>query len=311
MTGLLLACVLLLGTTFVAGTCPIQQTIDPCSCSLIKDGISLECKGPENSKRILSVIHDMESSQNLELVLESLTLPVLPQSVRKASALRLYDINVERISGNSSAVWPKLNDMVIESSTMVEKPWPYLKGATSLRHLKVSNIAIPRIGSEFRDGVPAGIGYLDIRRTRTTTFESNSMSHLRNLKYLLMVDIPLQTFCRNVLPLEMPDLHTFILGNTQIEKLEAGFFEGMPKLEVLMLNGNKFTTLDSHLFAPVDKHLTHLLAERNPLICDCNLVWLTKNMQRKGSMKVLATCTDHDTHERKEVTNLDENQYCS
>lgn len=49
--------------------------------------------------------------------------------------------------------------------------------------------------------------------------------------------------------------------NTKIEKLEIGFFDGMPKLEVIMLNGNKLKTLDFNLFAPIENQLTHLLAE--------------------------------------------------
>lgn len=43
--------------------------------------------------------------------------------------------------------------------------------------------------------------------------------------------------------------------------LQSGFFDGMPKLEVLMLSGNKLITLEHSLFVPVEEHLTHLVAE--------------------------------------------------
>ena len=43
--------------------------------------------------------------------------------------------------------------------------------------------------------------------------------------------------------------------------LQAGFFDGMPKLEVLMLSGNKLTTLEYNLFIPVEEQLTYLVAE--------------------------------------------------
>lgn len=52
-------------------------------------------------------------------------------------------------------------------------------------------------------------------------------------------------------------------------------------------------------------------ATGNPLVCSCNLLWLAENTQKKGSMKVLATCKDHTTLKRKEVTSLAEDEYCS
>jgi len=305
------AVTLFLWTALAVAHCPTQSNIAPCTCDDIKDGISVRCKGPEDRERIVSAIRNIRSSQNWELVLESLNLPVLPDSVREVSSLRLYNVQIERVSNSSAFTWSKLYDLVIESSTVLENPWQHLKDAKHLRHLKVSGMEVPKIGADFREGVPDGVAYLDIRKTQTSELESNAMGRLNKLRYLLMVDIPLIEFPRDVLPPEMPELHTFILGNTKIEKLEPGFFGGMPKLEVLMLNGNSLVTLEFNLFSPVKDHLTHLLAERNPLICDCDLIWLTKNVQKKESMKVLATCTDNETHTRKEVTRLDVDRYCS
>ncbi|GFQ72510.1 uncharacterized protein TNCT_28111, partial [Trichonephila clavata] len=99
--------------------------------------------------------------------------------------------------------------------------------------------------------------------------------------------------------------------NTLVSKLDSNFFDGMPKLEVLMLNGNKFSSLDSQLFMPLRSHLTHLVAERNPLQCDCSLLWLNRNFQNKRSIKVLATCYDNSIQQYKEVMKLNEEEYCT
>lgn len=294
----------------VAGFCPSNRSITPCACKQLEDLTSLHCKGPQDSERIVSVIRKLRIPQKWELVLESLTLPVLPPSVRDVNSLRFFDVRIEKLQ-NSFATWPKLDEVVIESCTLLgNNPWAYFRGAQSLRHLKLTDVAIPTIGSEFKENVPSGIEYLEIRKTGTSFLESGAMSAMRKLKLLTMVDMPLREFPRDALPAGMPNLSTFILGNTDIETLEAGFFEGMPKLDVLILNGNKLTTLDSLLFAPVQDHLTHLVAGRNPLICDCNLLWLTKSIEKKESINVLATCKDDATQTWKEVASLNKSEYC-
>jgi len=293
------------------GNCPAPESIAPCACSTIKNGISVNCRGPEDADRIVSAIENLGNVGNLELVLESLTLPMLPSSMKELSSLHLYNVYVQRILNSSSSAWSKLSELIIESSIISDSPWQLFKETPLLKHLEISRVELPTIGYEFTESIPSELTYLDIRKTKTTTLESRALSHLKKLQYFIMVDVPLQEFPRNVLPMEMPDLYTFILGNTKIEKLEANFFQGMPKLEIIMLNGNKLTTLDYGLFVPVENQLTHLLAERNPLVCDCDLLWLTSNKQNKGSMKVLATCTDDRNKERKEVNALIVSEYCT
>lgn len=303
--------IILLFFGIVAGHCPAQDSIEPCVCNAIEGGISVQCKGPEDAEGVATALENLGNSQNLELVLEFLTLQVSTSVFSEVSSLHMHNVRLEAAKPNSSFVWPNLFEVVIESSSVADEPLPNFKEAHSLSHFEISKIDIPTIGFEFRESIPASLKYLDIRKTKTIVLESQALSDLKNLQYFIMVDLPLGEFPRDALPLYMPVLHTFILGNTKVEKLEPDFFDGMPKLEVIMLNGNKLTTLDFNLFAPIENQLTHLLAQRNPLVCDCNLLWLANNTQKKGSMKVLATCKDNTTLKRKEVTLLDENEYCS
>lgn len=294
----------------VRADCPFRNNQTPCSCDVVRSGISVACTGPASLNAISTTLGSISEDQTWELQLDSVDLAELPPAVQNVQSLRLSHSKIGRLQNFNPITWPKLNELVIETVTMINSPWLQLQGAHHLRYLKVSSYQMRQIGSDFREGVPAGVRYLDLRKTETTNLQPNSMSHLVNLIYLLMVDVPVREFPRNALPLKIPELHTFILGNTQIEKLEENFFEGMPKLEVLMLNGNKLVTLDSQLFAPLTSHLTHLLAERNPLVCDCGLLWVKKTQQNKQSMKVLASCYDNAAEEFKEVTALDESQYC-
>lgn len=296
---------------FAASTCPQWGADIPCTCSEVQDGLMVQCTGSAQRQKIISALEAIKSTDIWDLQLEYVDLEELPSSVRTASSLRLANCNIGRLQKTTPLVWPKLNEVVFESVKIRDNPWPQLKGAHVLKSIKVSDFTIQHtIGQNFQ-GVSNSVEYLDIRKTGTTRLEPGSMSHLKNLRYVFIADMPLSEFPRDALPAELPQLHTFIVGNTLISQLDPNFFDGMPKLEVLMLNGNKFSSLDSQLFMPLRSHLTHLVAERNPLQCDCNLLWLNTNFQNRRSIKVLATCFDKSTEEFREVMKLIENEHCS
>lgn len=211
MTILCVAGTLFLFSVIVAGYCPVQDGITPCTCNTIEEGISVECKGQENSERIPSVIKNLENSENLELVLESLTLPVPASFFKDVSSLHLHNAHIEKLKPNSSFIWPKLTEVQIEASTIAGKPLPNFQEAPVLNHLEISKVVIPIIGSEFRRSVPDALTYLAVRKTKTTILEPQALSDLKNLQYFFMIDLPLVEFPRDTLPQYLPDLHTFIL----------------------------------------------------------------------------------------------------
>ncbi|GBM28271.1 hypothetical protein AVEN_54045-1 [Araneus ventricosus] len=304
-------CLLWTLVALAASACPQWDADTPCTCDETRDGLMVQCTGPAEGQKIISALEAIMPTDIWNLQLEYVDLEELPSSIRTVSSLRLANCNIGRLQKTTPLVWPKLNEVVFESLKIRENPWPQLKGAHVLKSVKVSDFTMMRtIGQNFK-GVSDSVEYLDIRKTGTTRLESGAMNHLKNLRYVFIADMPLSEFPRDVLPTELPQLHTFIVGNTLISQLEPNFFDGMPKLEVLMLNGNKFSSLDSQLFMPLKSHLTHLLAERNPLQCDCNLLWLNTNFQSKRSIRILATCYDKSTQEFREVMKLSENEYCS
>lgn len=211
MTILYAAGTIFLCSAMVAGYCPVQDSNTPCACNAMEGGISIECKGQENSEKIPSVIKNLEISENLELVLESLTLPVPPSFFKEVSLLHLHNAHIEKLKPNSTFVWPKLSEVQIEASSIGEKPVPNFKEARVLKHLEISKVSIPRIGSEFRRSVPDTLTYLAVRKTKTTILEPQALGDLKNLQYFFMIDLPLVEFPRDALPQYLPDLHTFIL----------------------------------------------------------------------------------------------------
>lgn len=206
------AAIIFLFAVLAAGRCPEEESITPCVCDEIADGIALQCEGPEETDSISTVVESVGNSQNLELVLESLSLPLSPTAFKRVSSLHLYNARIEKTRSNSSFTWPKLSEVIIQSSNIADKTLPDFKEAHLLRHLEISKIDVPTIGSQFRDNIPSALTYIDIRKTKTVILEPQAMSHMTKLQYFIMVDMPLQEFPRNALPSIMSDLHTFILG---------------------------------------------------------------------------------------------------
>lgn len=202
-----------LWTCIVHGLCPAG--ISPCTCADPKDGsLLVQCSGPASGPRVVSALETMSRAQDpWDLHLDSLALDQLPAAARGVLSLRLSNCVLGRLLRGSSAlmVWPRLNEVVIESSQIRDDPWSQLRGARVLRSVKVSGFAMRSIGQNFR-GLPPSVEYLDLRKTGTTKLEHGGMAHLKNLLYVFIADMPLAEFPREALPAEMLQLHTFILG---------------------------------------------------------------------------------------------------
>ncbi|GIY48703.1 uncharacterized protein CDAR_314511 [Caerostris darwini] len=305
-----IVCLFLICATCAQSICPQFEGNSPCTCNEEQNILMVQCTGPAPSQKIIQALEALQPTDTWELQLDYVDIEELPTSVRSVSSLRLTNCNIGRLQKTTPLIWPKLNEVVFETLKIAENPWSQLKDAHVLKSIKVSDFSMMRtIGQNFKS-VPESVEYLDIRKTGTTRIEAGALSHLKNLRYVFLADMPLSEFPREALPAELPKLHTFIVGNTLISKLEPNFFENMPNLEVLMLNGNKFSSLDSQLFMPLRSHLTHLVVQRNPLQCDCSLLWLNGSFQNRRTIKVLATCSDNSIQELKEVMKLNENEYC-
>ncbi|GFU27990.1 uncharacterized protein TNCV_3153361 [Trichonephila clavipes] len=208
----LFICLLWICTVFAEKICPQWGTNSPCTCSVAQNGLMVQCTGPAQSEQLTSALESMPSGEDWDLQLEHVDVEELPPTVRTVSSLRLSNCNIGRLQRVTPLVWPKLNEVVFESLRMRDDPWTQLKGAHSLKSIKVSDFPMMRtIDQNFR-GVSNSVEYLDIRKTGTTRLESGAMSHLKNLRYVFIADMPLSEFPREALPDELSQLHTFILG---------------------------------------------------------------------------------------------------
>lgn len=282
-------------------TSSCSDDVSPCHCRRRGHKKLLECSGPIPSIELSPVLQNIGNMMPLlEVHLDSLELDELVgENFKTTTSLRITKCRFNRLMRSIPRRWLVLKELELESVVLSEEllSWDFLESAENLRTLYVNDVYLPLIGENFQKNVPSGLQFLELKKTQTIQLEQGAFSYLNDLLYLSIMETLLESISREVLPTEMPRLHTLILSNNRLRSIDADFFQGMPKVEVIMLSGNRLSTLDLHTFQPVIGQLQHLLADSNPLICNCTLHWLLEL-----KYKALATCYDPIAAQLKDIS---------
>ncbi|KAM5135419.1 LOW QUALITY PROTEIN: peroxidasin homolog [Mantella aurantiaca] len=182
--------------------------------------------------------------------------------------------------------------------------------------------------------VPDHTSILDLRFNRIQEVNSESLQKLRNLHTLLLNNNRIQRLSQK--PFEkLENLKHLYLYKNEIRGIQGNAFHGLNSLEQLYLHFNSLETLDANTFGDLPKlerlflhnnritriqpgtfsqmpSLTRLRLDSNPLVCDCELVWLAdllKKFTERSSTLTAATC-EHPTALRgKSVSSLPTDQF--
>ncbi|XP_026677143.1 peroxidasin-like [Diaphorina citri] len=88
----------------------------------------------------------------------------------------------------------------------------------------------------------------------------------------------------------LPKLEQLYLHHNRLERIEKGVFSNLENLDRLFLQDNKLRSIAPGSFHGLHK-LSRLRLDSNALVCDCQMMWLTKMLQDKqDSSQFTATC---------------------
>ncbi|KAL2084372.1 hypothetical protein ACEWY4_019890 [Coilia grayii] len=105
-----------------------------------------------------------------------------------------------------------------------------------------------------------------------------AMRHLVYLRYLDLSYNPISTILGSQLMdlLRLQELH--LVGGALV-RIEPAAFRGLPHFRLLNVSSNRLATLEESAFHSVG-NLQMLRLDRNPLACDCRLLWVARRRVR-------------------------------
>ncbi|XP_017328351.1 leucine-rich repeat and immunoglobulin-like domain-containing nogo receptor-interacting protein 4b [Ictalurus punctatus] len=222
--------------------------------------------------------------QNLqELNVDRSNLTSIPSEafsqLQSLTKLRLRKLNINVLPNNAFRRLPQLRTLQILQ-------WPSLEtlNSNSLMSLNLSTLVISNCNL-------SAIPYASLR-------------HLTHLIYLDLSYNPITSIEGNMLG-ELLRLQEFHLVGGKLLRIEPGAFRCLVHFRLLNVSANRLTTLEESAFHAVG-NLQTLRLDRNPLTCDCRLLWVVRRRLRINFDGRQPTCSAPERGRKREFRDFSE-----
>lgn len=129
--------------------------------------------------------------------------------------------------------------------------------------------------------------YLDVNDI--TDLKMEQFSHLQRLSRLDISNNKISVIKPYVFA-NLTRLSTLIISYNEIKCIQPKAFSGLHHLRILSLHGNSISMIPKSAFDDQNS-ITHLALGSNPLLCDCNLKWLSQWMKSQYIEPGIAKCS--------------------
>ncbi|XP_042336047.1 leucine-rich repeat and immunoglobulin-like domain-containing nogo receptor-interacting protein 3 isoform X2 [Sceloporus undulatus] len=256
----------------------------------------------------LSNLTVLDLSENKIVVL----LDYMFQDLRSLKTLEVGDNDLVYISRKAFSGLVSLQQLTLERcnlTSITAESLSRLQGleALRLRHLgiasvddhnfkKLRNLLLLEIDNwPFLEEIsPDGfqglnLTSLSVTYTNITVVPTAALRHLSHLMYLNLSYNPISTVPRGAFK-DLPRLRELHMAGALLALVEPQALYGLRQIRLLNLSGNFLATLEEGAFHSVNS-LETLRLDRNPLICDCRLLWILQRRKTLNFDGQLPTCS--------------------
>ncbi|KAM6967646.1 leucine-rich repeat and immunoglobulin-like domain-containing nogo receptor-interacting protein 4b [Aplochiton taeniatus] len=178
-------------------------------------------------------------------------------------------------------------------------------GLSRLRNLLISSwLALDTLASNSLIGL--NLTSLVISRCNLSTVPYVALRHLVYLHYLDLSNNPITVIQGNLLG-DLLRLQEFHLAGGRLLRIEPGAFRGLAYFHTLNVTSNQLNTLEESVFHSVG-NLQVLRLDRNPLACDCRLLWVVRRQVYLNFDKHQPTCSSPDVAQERDFQDFSETE---
>lgn len=261
-------------------TCPPEDRTTPCNCEKDCDvcRISLKCNNLQDRNILSRVINRTDGYQYDTFEIKRSNITHIPASlfeVHKITNLKVW--STEMISLFDRPPSTDLQDVYIflYEAALPSIQWEMFSGIQNLGRLSIRHSLIPSFDSTFSNNVPKNLEELVIYDCSTETLDDQVFSSFEKLLELRMDGMKIKILKRSMFA-SPSKLQLISFSFNEIESLPSDIFSDMPDLENIYLRGNRLSQLDEVIFKPLLPRLEAFKVSENPLICGCNMRWITE-----------------------------------
>ncbi|XP_022237735.1 leucine-rich repeat-containing protein 4-like [Limulus polyphemus] len=294
----------------VAGQCPTDLDIAPCTClenEMTCDSIT----APQDLQNALQEVKQLDLKK---FFLTNSNIPALPSSLFNYSDFQ--HIIVEKtdlpfLTSPVSGISPFMGIIGIitqvelrEVKSLNSWDWTLFSPLKTLRTLIISECSFVFIPNTFSDLTKTNIQELTIKNSDVWWIGDSALSTLNQLHTLNLSGNKIKTILRSMFPSSIKQLH--LMGN-ELKSLPEDIFKGMNKLILLDLTYNKLETLSLSLFPEFAQNVSPLevKVEGNPWVCNCSIVWLSNTDYVDVYDIDTTTCASPDSLVNKILNDVD------
>uniref|UniRef100_A0A1I7YNA8 Slit homolog 2 protein-like n=1 Tax=Steinernema glaseri TaxID=37863 RepID=A0A1I7YNA8_9BILA len=148
---------------------------------------------------------------------------------------------------------------------------------------------------------------LDLSKNRISEISPNAFDHLEKLNTLVLygnnlTDIPAKAFS------SLSSLQLLFLNANKLQCLRRGLFDSLVNLNLLSLYDNEIKSISNATFSPL-RNLQTLHLARNPLVCDCNLEWLSELLSVRAIETSGARCEAPKRVRNRKLSQLHQSKF--